>query len=92
MKSTTTELFWKCYTKLPAATKKQAKQAYKLSLRDPYYPRLLFKRVHSTRPIFSVRITKDYRAVGVLQNNKIIWFWIGSHSDYNKLLKKLKNS
>ena len=91
MKLTTTDRFWKCYAELPAAVKKQAKQAYKLFLRDPYYPSLHFKRVHSTRPIFSVRITRDYRAVGILQDNEIIWFWIGSHSEYNKLLKKLRN-
>ena len=92
MKSTTTDRFWKCYAELSVATKKQAKEAYSLFFRDPYYQSLHFKRIHSTRPIFSVRITRDYRAVGILQDNEIIWFWIGSHSEYNKLLKKLRNS
>ena len=92
MKSTTTDRFWRCYAELPVTTKKQAKEAYKLFLGDPYYPSLHFKRVHSTRPIFSVRITRDYRAVGILQDNEIIWFWIGSYSAYSKLLKKLKNA
>ncbi|MBA3066693.1 hypothetical protein FP828_09425 [bacterium] len=87
MKSTTTDRFWKCYAELPAMARKQAKEVYNLFLRDPYYPSLHFKRVHSTRPIFSVRITKNYRAVGVLQDNEIIWFWIGSHSEYKKLLR-----
>jgi len=92
MKSITTDRFWKCYVELSSVTKKQAKEAYKLFLRDPYYPSLHFKRVHSTRPIFSVRITRDYRAVGILQDNEIIWFWIGSHSAYDKLLKKLRSA
>lgn len=63
MNSKTTEHFWKCYEKLPLVTKKQAKKAYKQFQKDPYYPALHFKQVHSTRPIFSVRITKDYRAI-----------------------------
>ena len=92
MKSRTTDRFWKCYDLLHADIKKRAKEAYSQFLKDPYYPSLYFKRVHSTRPIFSVRITKDYRAIGVLHENEIIWFWIGSHSEYDRLLKQLRNS
>ena len=90
MNSKTTERFWKGYDELPLAIRKQAKEAYKQFLRDPYYPSLHFKQIHSTRPVFSVRITKKYRAVGIVQGEEIIWFWIGSHSDYNKLLKQLR--
>ena len=57
MKSRTTDRFWKCYALLPAATKKRAKEAYKHFMKDPYHPGLHYKRVHSSRPIFSVRIT-----------------------------------
>lgn len=93
MKSKTTDRFWKCYAELPIIIKKQAKEAYRLFITDPYYPGLHFKRVHSTRPIFSVRITKDYRAVGILlQNNEIIWFWAGSHPEYDNLLKQLRKA
>ena len=42
-------------------------------------------------PIFSLRVTKNYRAVGFLQNDEMIWFWIGSHSEYDKLLKQLRD-
>lgn len=90
MNSKTTERFWKCYEKLPLVTKKQAKKAYKQFQKEPYYPALHFKQVHSTRPIFSVRITKDYRAIGIIQGEVIIWFWIGSHSEYNQLLTQLR--
>ncbi|QBQ54026.1 hypothetical protein [Nitrosococcus wardiae] len=91
MKSRTTERFWKCYAELPQPIRKQAKEAYKLFQNDPYHPGLHFKRIHSTRPIFSVRITKNYRTVGIQQNGEMVWFWIGSHSEYNKLLKQLRN-
>jgi hypothetical protein len=90
MNSRTTERFWKCYAELPVTIRKQAKVAYKQFREDPYYPSLHFKQVHSTRPVFSVRITKDYRAVGIIQGEDIIWFWIGTHSEYNKILKQLR--
>lgn len=90
MNSKATERFWKCFAELPTSVKKKAKEAYKEFRIDPYYPGLHFKRVHSTRPIFAVRITKDYRAVGILQGDEIIWFWIGSHSGYDKLLNQLR--
>lgn len=89
MNSKATGSFWKLYANLPAIIKKQARDVFKSFQEDPYYPSLYFKRVHSSRPIFSVRISKDYRAVGILQENEIIWFWIGSHSEYDKLLGKM---
>ena len=92
MISHTTERFRKLYENLPEQIRELAKQAYSQFKSDPYYPCLHFKRVHSSQPIYSVRITKDYRAVGIQQNNEIIWFWIGSHSDYDKLTKELRHA
>jgi len=92
MISHTTERFRKLYESLPEKIRNQARQAYSQFKSDPYHPGLHFNRIHSSRPIYSVRITKDYRAVGVQQNNKIIWFWIGSHSDYDKLMNQLKHA
>jgi hypothetical protein len=92
MTSRTTDGFWKCYKEVPEDIKKEARKAYKNFKENPYHPGLHFKRIHSTRPIFSVRITKDYRALGVEQDKHIIWFWIGSHSDYDNLVKKLRSA
>jgi len=89
MISRTTKRFRKLYKKLPQQIKKQAKSAYGKFQKNPYYPSLDFKRVHSSRPIYSIRITKDYRAVGIQRNNIIFWFWVGSHPDYEKLLNQL---
>ncbi|NOQ35213.1 MAG: hypothetical protein GQ569_04880 [Methylococcaceae bacterium] len=89
MISRTTEKFRALFVSLPSTIKTQAKQAYRQFKKDPYYPSLQFKRVHSTKPIYSVRVNIDYRAVGIIKDNEIIWFWIGSHSIYDKLLKKL---
>lgn len=90
MKSKATPRFWKCYAELPATIKKQTKEAYKIFIDNPYHPGLHFKKIHSNQPIFSVRITKDYRAIGVFNNDEIVWFWIGSHSEYDKLIRQMK--
>jgi hypothetical protein len=82
------EKFWKLYLALPRDIRNQAKESFRIFKKDPWYPSLHFKRVHSSLPIYSARINIDFRAVGVLKNEKIIWFWIGSHTDYEKMLKK----
>jgi len=92
MISHTTQRFRKLFEKLPKNIQRQGKDAYKKFRVDPYHPGLHFKSVHSTRPIYSVRIAKDYRAVGIQKNNEILWFWIGSHSEYEKLLKQIRNA
>ena len=89
MNSRTTQQFWKCYSILPVSIKKHAKTVYKLFISNPYHPGLHFKRVHSNRPIYSIRITKRYRALGIYDHDEIIWFWIGSHIEYEKMLKRV---
>jgi hypothetical protein len=91
MKSTTTQRFWKCYETLPAEVRKRAKEVYGLFAKNPYHPSLHFKRIHSSRPIFSVRITIGYRAVGIVEGDEITWFWIGSHHEYEILIKRLRS-
>lgn len=86
MKSHTTERFRRAFKNLPREVQDQARRAYSLFERDPYHPSLRFKQVHSTRPIYSVRINVDYRALGVRGGETIIWFWIGSHAGYDHLI------
>ncbi|MEJ7680003.1 MAG: hypothetical protein WKG06_19525 [Segetibacter sp.] len=50
---------------------------------------LHFKQVHHQQPIYSVRVGLSYRALGIKQEETMIWFWIGSHEDYNKLIVQL---
>jgi mRNA-degrading endonuclease RelE of RelBE toxin-antitoxin system len=89
MKSFTTERFRKLYRKLPKDVRDQAREAYKKFIDDPHHPSLQFKKVHTNRPIFSARININYRVIGVRDDDEIVWFWIGSHADYDKLLKTL---
>jgi hypothetical protein len=67
----------------------QARLAYQLFRSDPAHPSLRFKQVHPTRPIFSARVGLGYRALAVKEESAVIWFWIGSHADYDKLLARL---
>jgi hypothetical protein len=91
MISVTTQHFRKAFAKLPPSVKEYARKAYKLWQKNPNHPGLHFKKVHKTKPIFSVRISIAWRAIGVKQDNNImIWFWIGSHSEYDKLIDKMK--
>lgn len=91
MKSHTTKNFRVLYEKLPEEIRKRAKKQYMLFKSDSFHPSLNFKRVHSALPTFSVRITSAYRAVGTLQEETIVWFWIGGHDDYEKLLKNMES-
>lgn len=86
MISRTTLGFRNALAQLPPQVRRQARRAYRCFARDPYHPSLHFKPVHATEPIFSVRISGHYRAVGLRTGEEIVWFWIGSHADYDRLL------
>ncbi len=86
MKSKATARFWSAYRALPDDVKKQARQAYRQFEANPAHPGLQFKKVHSTEPVYSARVTRDCRAVGLLQGGTVTWFWIGDHADYDRLL------
>jgi len=73
---------------LPDNIQNQARKTYKLFIDNPNHPSLRFRQVHPTKEIYSVRITADFRALGVRNKDEMIWFWIGSHSDYDKLLDR----
>jgi hypothetical protein len=74
---------------LPDNAQRQARRAYRLFGRDPDHPSLRFKQVHSKEPVFSVRIGLHYRAVALRHRDELVWFWIGTHADYDQLLRSL---
>jgi mRNA-degrading endonuclease RelE of RelBE toxin-antitoxin system len=89
LKSVLTDKFRKAFDKLPADIQEKARQAYSLWKADNRHPGLHFKQVHQSRPVYSVRVGLSYRALGVIEEDTIVWFWIGSHEDYNNLLAQL---
>jgi len=84
MKSAVLPSFWKQYRRLNKDIRQSARKAYKLWSQNPFHPSLRFKCINSKEGIWSVRITKGYRALGVLQGDTVTWFWIGSHDDYEQ--------
>ena len=89
MNSQTTLRFRKAFKRLPPHVQELARSAFKIWLEDPGRPSLRFKRVHQTPAVYSVRIGLDWRALGVREGSEMTWFWIGSHSDYEKLVAQL---
>jgi len=89
MKSITTSQFWKLYDSLPEKVQRRADRAYELWQINSQTRGLYFKRVGKQRPVYSVRIGRGYRALGILEGEIILWFWIGSHDEYARLLKHL---
>ncbi len=90
MNSELTNDFVQRFAQLPERVKQTARKNYKLWKENPTHPSLEFKKLNTQEPLYSIRVGIGWRAVGVLKtSNKIIWFWIGSHSEYDKLLKNL---
>jgi plasmid maintenance system killer protein len=56
---------------------------------NPHHPSLKFKKLPPHEDLWSVRITSDYRAIGRWRGDVIVWFFIGSHADYDNLLARL---
>jgi hypothetical protein len=82
--------FIECFKTLPRKIKELARKNYSLWIDNPEHPGLNFKKIKSTDSIYSIRVGIGWRALGALKNkNTIVWFWIGSHSDYELMIKKL---
>ncbi len=89
MRSRATPRFWAAYRELPPEIQDLARKAYRLFLENPAHPSLHFKKVHDRDPVYSARVSLGYRAVGLLEDEDITWFWIGSHAEYDRLLERL---
>ena len=63
----------------------RARKAFSLRTENPFHPSLRFKCVNREEDIWSVRISRGYRALGILENDTVTWFWVGSHDDYERL-------
>jgi len=85
MKSLTTPKFWKAYSSLPTQVKHEAKKAYLLWKDNNRHPSLHFKKVKAN--LWSARITGDYRALALKKGDDYYWIWIGTHSEYDQMLK-----
>jgi hypothetical protein len=75
--------FWDAYRRLPEHVRQLADKNYALLKTDPKHPSLHFKRIGR---YWSVRVGMQYRALAVEVEQGVLWFWIGSHTEYDKLI------
>jgi hypothetical protein len=71
------------------AVQERIRHAYRQWAENPDHPSLRFKKVHDRLPIYSVRVDLDWRALGVMEGDTVVWFFVGPHSEYEKLLGQL---
>ena len=76
--------FWACFNSLPTDVQNLARKNYQLLVVDPWHPSLHFKRVGK---YWSVRVGMNYRALGKPIAEGVLWGWIGTHAEYNRLTR-----
>lgn len=84
MKSNALPSFWKAYVPLDEKIKKRARKTYELFSENPFHPSLHFKCINAEENIWSVRVTLGYRAIGIMDEDTVTWFWIGDHDSYER--------
>lgn len=75
--------FWKLFNELPVEVQDLARANYELLKNDPYHPSLRFKRIGD---YWSVRVGRSYRALATEVEDGLLWGWIGSHAEYDRIL------
>lgn len=78
-----TRRFWRCYRALPAEVRKLADRNYDTLKSHPTHAALRLKRIG---PLWSVRVGLHYRALATEVGDDLVWFWIGSHAEYDTLV------
>jgi len=84
MNSATLPSFWSAYTRLDETIRRSARKAYRLWSENPYHPSLHFECINREENIWSVRVTRGYRAIGIFEGDTVTWFWIGRHATYER--------
>jgi len=83
MRHLASRAFWEAYEKLPEQVRTLADKNYALLKTNPRHPSLQFKKIGR---FWSVRVGLRYRALAVEAGSDLVWFWIGSHADYDAMI------
>jgi hypothetical protein len=86
MKHLTLPRFWTYYQQLPQEIRAVADKNYELLKADSFHASLHFKKVGKQKQLWSVRVGDHYRALGREKTEGLIWFWIGTHTEYDRLI------
>ena len=85
MKHHASERFLRLCEGLPQAVREQADKSFALLKADPQHPSLHFKNVGR---FWSARVDVRFRALAVRDGEELIWFWIGDHDAYERLIRR----
>jgi len=80
----TTRCFWDCYSSLPAQIRELADKSFSLLHDNPGHPSLHFKKLGR---VWSARVGAGHRALAVPDGQDYIWVWIGTHDEYERLIR-----
>jgi hypothetical protein len=80
----TTEQFWRRHGSLPKDVRALADKSFQLLKDNPRHPSLQFKRIGH---FWSARVGLAHRALAVEDGDDRIWVWIGSHDQYERIIK-----
>lgn len=83
-----TRRFWKLFAELPESTQAVARNNFELLKHDPSHPSLHFKKVGK---LSSARASFSHRALAVQDGTDFIWVWIGTHDEYERMIKQLSS-
>lgn len=67
----------------PKAVRNLADKNFALLRADPMHPSLHFKKVGRFR---SAPVGRNFRALAVEIEDGLLWFWIGNHAEYERLI------
>jgi hypothetical protein len=75
--------FWACYQALPESARQLADRAFAILKANPRHPSLHFKKIGR---FWSARVGLHYRALAVETTDGALWFWIGTHAEYDRMI------
>lgn len=87
MISETTPRFRRAYAALPPQVQRRAQKAYRLWAQNPRHPSLHFKKIGK---VWSARVDDNHRALAHLIGDTAHWFWIGSHEEYEMVIRQIQ--
>lgn len=87
MKSQAIPRFWRLFHALPADAQRLAVKTFRLWQRNPNHPSLRYRRLANRENLVTVRIGDHYRALGLLETGIVEWIWIGTHAEYDQLVR-----